>query len=285
MPLKVLDMLFSHPVDGQRAGPIPQGLGENFPGDTGRPISKPENAGGGLAIMFCQLRFVTLALAGVLVLVVAIIGVQAWRRSRISPEERERERRAMIVASGKMGDANLVDLRDDLLFYSYGVRGVVYTATQDIALEAVHTCRSIVDRPRFRQIRFHAIQPTLSCCRRIGAGWGSTIRKNEEETNESTEELAIPSIMLVMFGAGLMVGAKKNSFKTPQTVLHLDHGEVEDRCNRRSETSGDDESEKDGRRSARPHQRLAEDPQGAAAGLQGRDGDGVQRQGRLRCIY
>jgi len=31
-----------------------------------------------------------------------------------------------------MGDASLVDLRDGLLFYTYDVRGVEYTASQDV---------------------------------------------------------------------------------------------------------------------------------------------------------
>lgn len=37
----------------------------------------------------------------------------------------------MLFSTGKMGDANLVDIRDDLLIYSYDVRGVEYTASQD----------------------------------------------------------------------------------------------------------------------------------------------------------
>ncbi|SPE39178.1 conserved hypothetical protein [Candidatus Sulfopaludibacter sp. SbA3] len=51
----------------------------------------------------------------------------------MTPEERERRRRAMLVALGKMGDAMLVEIRDDLLFYSYYVRGVEYTASQDVS--------------------------------------------------------------------------------------------------------------------------------------------------------
>ena len=33
-----------------------------------------------------------------------------------------------------MGDAELVEVRDNLLFYSYGVRGVEYTASQDVTM-------------------------------------------------------------------------------------------------------------------------------------------------------
>jgi hypothetical protein len=76
---------------------------------------------------------VTLALTGVLVLVLALMGYRAWQRSRITPEERERRRRAALVALGKMGDATLMEVRDDCLVYSYDVRGIEYTASQDIA--------------------------------------------------------------------------------------------------------------------------------------------------------
>jgi len=64
---------------------------------------------------------------------VALIGYRAWQQTRISPEERERQRRAQLVGHGKMADATLVDIRDELLFYSYDVRGVDYTASQDIS--------------------------------------------------------------------------------------------------------------------------------------------------------
>ncbi|MEI9975697.1 MAG: hypothetical protein WDO73_28725 [Ignavibacteriota bacterium] len=73
----------------------------------------------------------SLALAAVVLL--TVIGVRRWRASRISPEERERRRRAMLVARGKMGDAVLVDVRDELIFFSYSVRGVEYTASQDVS--------------------------------------------------------------------------------------------------------------------------------------------------------
>jgi len=77
---------------------------------------------------------VTLALAGVLVVLVAIIGYRAWLASRVSPEERERQRRAGLVAHGKMGDATLTEVREDHVFYAYLVRGVEYTASQDVSL-------------------------------------------------------------------------------------------------------------------------------------------------------
>jgi len=60
-------------------------------------------------------------------------GIIRWRRSRISPQEAERRRRTALNATGKMGDANLLDVREDLVFYSYDVRGVEYTASQDVS--------------------------------------------------------------------------------------------------------------------------------------------------------
>lgn len=41
-------------------------------------------------------------------------------------------RRAQIVATGKLGHAKLADVRDGALFYTYAVRGVEYTASQDV---------------------------------------------------------------------------------------------------------------------------------------------------------
>jgi len=76
---------------------------------------------------------ITAALLGVLAVLLATIGVRAWRRSRISPDEKERGRRLMLLSAGKRGDGSLVDIHDDLLVYSYSVRGVEYTASQDVS--------------------------------------------------------------------------------------------------------------------------------------------------------
>lgn len=88
---------------------------------------------GSLALSFATAETVTFTLAGVLTVVAAMIGYRSWQRSRITPEERERRRREALVSSGKMGDANLLEIRGDLVLYSYDVRGVEYTASQDIS--------------------------------------------------------------------------------------------------------------------------------------------------------
>jgi hypothetical protein len=86
------------------------------------------------AALFTTAEVVTIALILVLAIIVAIIGYQSWQRSRISPEERERQRRALLVSQGKMGDANILEIREELILYSYAVRGVAYTASQDVSL-------------------------------------------------------------------------------------------------------------------------------------------------------
>src|SRR5579872_6829972 len=75
-----------------------------------------------------------LVLAGAAVVLLAIVGVRYWRNSRVTADERERRRRAMLVARGKMGDAVIVEFHDNLIFFTYSVRGVEYTASQDISM-------------------------------------------------------------------------------------------------------------------------------------------------------
>ena len=83
--------------------------------------------------MYTAADAITAALFAVLIVLLVALGVRAWRRSRISPDEVERRRRLMLLAKGKMGDASLLDFRENLLVYSYAVRGVEYTASQDIS--------------------------------------------------------------------------------------------------------------------------------------------------------
>ena len=110
---------------------------------------------------FSAAETLTIVLLALLLVVVALMAYRAWRESRISPEERERQRRASLVASGKMGDATLTEVRDDLLFYAYMVRGMEYTASQDVSrlkdrLPADLSSLSAVS------VRYHAKNPANS---------------------------------------------------------------------------------------------------------------------------
>lgn len=86
-----------------------------------------------LTFSFSAAEQITLALIGVLVVIVALMGYRAWQNARIPAEERERLRRASLVSGGKMGDATLTEVQDDLLVYAYTVRGVEYIASQDVS--------------------------------------------------------------------------------------------------------------------------------------------------------
>jgi len=49
------------------------------------------------------------------------------------PKDREQMRRLAVNLEGRLGDALITDVRDDVVFYSYSIGGVVYTASQDIS--------------------------------------------------------------------------------------------------------------------------------------------------------
>jgi hypothetical protein len=82
---------------------------------------------------FAAARLAFLLLAAILAVLLGMMAWRSWQRSRIPPEERERRRRAWLVAMGKMGDATLVEIRENVVIYAYAVRGVEYTATQDLS--------------------------------------------------------------------------------------------------------------------------------------------------------
>jgi hypothetical protein len=87
----------------------------------------------GLTTHYTAVELILIALAAILVAALVLVGYRAWQRSRVTAEERERRRCAWLVATGKITDATLVEIRENLVFYCYGVRGVEYTASQDIA--------------------------------------------------------------------------------------------------------------------------------------------------------
>ncbi len=71
-----------------------------------------------------------------LVLAAAVpVAVAVWlvHRLRQDPNEKERRRRLMVNRDGRLGDAMITEVQDDLAYYSYTIRGVGYTASQDLS--------------------------------------------------------------------------------------------------------------------------------------------------------
>ena len=72
------------------------------------------------------------ALCGV---AVALIALAWWILMRVqgTPEKRERKRRLNVNRQGRLGDAMISEATDNTLYYFYTVRGVHYTASQDVS--------------------------------------------------------------------------------------------------------------------------------------------------------
>jgi hypothetical protein len=66
---------------------------------------------------------------------VALIALAIWIVLRVhgTPEKRERKRRLSVHRQGRVGDAMISEATDHTLYYFYTVRGVQYTASQDIS--------------------------------------------------------------------------------------------------------------------------------------------------------
>ena len=80
-----------------------------------------------------------------------------WMRAhRVTPEQRERERRQRLTRMGRICDGTVLDVQEQeaspgaskfrqFIIYSYDVAGVAYEASQDITylrqLVDVHSCR------------------------------------------------------------------------------------------------------------------------------------------------
>lgn len=78
-------------------------------------------------------EWISVGSVGTLTVLAGTLGWRAWLASRITPEEAERRRRVRLVAAGKMGDATVLEVRENFVFYTYDVRGVSYTASQDVS--------------------------------------------------------------------------------------------------------------------------------------------------------
>jgi hypothetical protein len=66
---------------------------------------------------------------------VALIALAIWIAMRVhgTPEKKERNRRLNVHRQGRLGDAMISEATDNTLYYFYTVRGVQYTASQDVS--------------------------------------------------------------------------------------------------------------------------------------------------------
>jgi hypothetical protein len=64
-----------------------------------------------------------------------LIALAVWILLRVhgTPEKRERKRRLSVHQQGRLGDAMISEATENTLYYFYTVRGVHYTASQDIS--------------------------------------------------------------------------------------------------------------------------------------------------------
>jgi hypothetical protein len=71
---------------------------------------------------------------------IALIALAVWILARVrgTPETRERKRRLNVHRQGRLGDAMITEATEDTLYYFYTVRGVHYTASQDVSTLQVY---------------------------------------------------------------------------------------------------------------------------------------------------
>jgi len=69
------------------------------------------------------------------VLAAAVLAVVLYffLRSHLMPKDKEKRRRLTVNQFGRIGDATITEVQDNIIFYEYSVRGVIYTASQDIS--------------------------------------------------------------------------------------------------------------------------------------------------------
>ena len=88
-------------------------------------------------------------------LAVVVVGFALSRKSRRSPDQKERERRERISLGGRITDGTVIDVHEveatdsqpeaQLIVYQYDVAGVSYECSQDVTwlrhLVDLHSCR------------------------------------------------------------------------------------------------------------------------------------------------
>jgi hypothetical protein len=84
-----------------------------------------ESLRGSALVQLVLLVSVAIALLG--------LGVYFLTRIRRNPKDKEKRRRLQVNQQGRLGDATITEVHESTIFYEYSVRGVLYTASQDVA--------------------------------------------------------------------------------------------------------------------------------------------------------
>ncbi len=71
------------------------------------------------------------ALCGIAAVLIAL-GIFIALRVHGTPEKRERKRRLNVNRLGRLGDALITEATETVIYYTYSIRGVQYTASQDV---------------------------------------------------------------------------------------------------------------------------------------------------------
>ena len=64
---------------------------------------------------------------------IVAIGVYIVLRIRRKPKDKEQRRRLEVNSNGRLADATILEIAGDAIVYEYLVRGITYTASQDIS--------------------------------------------------------------------------------------------------------------------------------------------------------
>jgi hypothetical protein len=139
-------------------------------------------------VLVSMLRTNPGAAAAVGVAIAALIGLILWLifRHRPTPEELEKRRRLMVSRTGRTIEGEITDADAERLYYTYSVRGVEYSATQEIGtlLEFLpcEACR-VVGEVSVRYLRNNAANSIVVC-----EEWsGLPVCRHADETHETVE--------------------------------------------------------------------------------------------------
>jgi hypothetical protein len=71
-------------------------------------------------------------LAGAVAITLIGLAIYLVSRMRRNPKDREKRRRLLVNQQGRLGDATITEVSESTIYFEYSVRGVLYTASQDV---------------------------------------------------------------------------------------------------------------------------------------------------------